>query len=496
MQQVSIINLEYNKMNDTRVENTSDVGDNFENLFDTAQQEVAQAENPDYSTQTEEVQESPNQELPSESNNIDDQPVEPTGDTSQEKAEDVTQPDNTSEQPQSGSDKNNFPSQVEQPSANLVLQPIAEVNSTHSTPQNTVPTETSPKPRQMSPIIIQEDTSAETRQNQSQNTTETQKPVEQLPLSQINNNALDQNSEDTQTNSTDQAPVGQQETSDDVLLSLTGTKDNITNLKADENLEQPSIEVQNSLKNQVAQQNSPQATQVNEVLAQAPELQNDSSFQQNNSRQNKGQGQMLITQNEGVSNEKNLSVQSLFDTAKTGSAQDIDMQQNIDRVVKAVRTNIGRGSSVVQLRLDPPELGTLRIEIKFDDSGANLLIQATNTKAQQLLQRNIQNLRTSLEASGIQTNQIEVQLRLDLRNDSPNDQQSGDGDSSQQGQQFQEQFQSPDQGTNNQFDQSEFSNWVDMAEEQIEDDAALAGAELSRTTQWSQLEFDGVDLMV
>ncbi len=98
------------------------------------------------------------------------------------------------------------------------------------------------------------------------------------------------------------------------------------------------------------------------------------------------------------------------------AAEAVDLTRNVEEIVKSVRTMIGRNQSVVQMRLDPPELGALRIEIKMDANGLNLQMQTGNVRTQQLLQQNAQELKAALEASGIQTGQIDIQLKLDLKN--------------------------------------------------------------------------------
>jgi len=153
--------------------------------------------------------------------------------------------------------------------------------------------------------------------------------------------------------------------------------------------------------------------------------------------------------------EKPANIQDIISSQKPAAVEAHDMRQNIDRIVKAARTIVNRRSSVMQLRLDPPELGTLRVEIRHSADGLNLQLQATNPKAQQLLQQHSSELRSALEAQGFQTTRIDVQLRLDLGNDQQTLSQDQGQDQGQdnlqdhsQGQQdredqrnFQEQFQ-------------------------------------------------------
>jgi flagellar hook-length control protein FliK len=118
-----------------------------------------------------------------------------------------------------------------------------------------------------------------------------------------------------------------------------------------------------------------------------------------------------------VDSEKPANLHDVITPQKTTDVGAPDMQHNVDRIVKAARTIANRGSSVMQLRLDPPELGMVRVEVRHSADGLNLQLQATNHRTQQLLQQHSNELRSALEAQGFQGTRIEVQLRLDLRND-------------------------------------------------------------------------------
>ena len=118
-----------------------------------------------------------------------------------------------------------------------------------------------------------------------------------------------------------------------------------------------------------------------------------------------------------VDSEKPADLQNIITPQKTTDVGTSDMQHNVDRIVKAARTIATRGSSVMQLRLDPPELGMVRVEVRHGADGLNLQLQATTHRTQQLLQQHSSELRSALEAQGFQGTRIEVQLRLDLRND-------------------------------------------------------------------------------
>ena len=202
-----------------------------------------------------------------------------------------------------------------------------------------------------------------------------------------------------------------------------------------------------------------------------------------------------------VDSEKPADLQNVITPQKTTDVATPDMQHNVDRIVKAARTIVNRGSSVMQLRLDPPELGMVRVEVRHSADGLNLQLQATNHRTQQLLQQHSSELRSALEAQGFQGTRIEVQLRLDLRNDQQAFAQDQGGNypqehsQEQQGregqQNFQEQFQDQS-GTYSPEDvigqRSEFAAGRDPA----------AGDEMESTNgtekRWQEMEFANLDV--
>ncbi|MBN1766796.1 MAG: flagellar hook-length control protein FliK [Sedimentisphaerales bacterium] len=174
----------------------------------------------------------------------------------------------------------------------------------------------------------------------------------------------------------------------------------------------------------------------------------------------------------------------------------VDMQANVDRIVKAARTTISRGVSTIQLRLDPPELGTLRIEIRHSSAGLTLQLQASSQKAQELLQQQSGHLRTALEAQGFQNTQIEVQLRLNLQNGqhtSGSEQNHGQGQHN-----FQEQFQQDRPGQEQ--DQAGQDRYTPS--DSRENESGSLGGEFTRPApaqtdrQWREMVFSSVDVKI
>ena len=90
------------------------------------------------------------------------------------------------------------------------------------------------------------------------------------------------------------------------------------------------------------------------------------------------------------------------DTGKTDA--------NIARIVRLIQTRIDKDRSVATLRLDPPELGTVRMHMDLRQDQLALRIDADSPAARDLLLRDMDALRKSLEAAGIQLDRVEVRV--------------------------------------------------------------------------------------
>jgi len=90
-----------------------------------------------------------------------------------------------------------------------------------------------------------------------------------------------------------------------------------------------------------------------------------------------------------------------------------DQMRFVDRVARAFRAAEGR-QGVVRLRLSPPELGSLRLEIKVQGGALAARLEADTSMARSLLMENLPVLRERLAEQGIRIEQFDVEL-LDRR---------------------------------------------------------------------------------
>jgi flagellar hook-length control protein FliK len=93
---------------------------------------------------------------------------------------------------------------------------------------------------------------------------------------------------------------------------------------------------------------------------------------------------------------------------RSQAAENADRMANIERIVRMVAQRIRGERSHTVMRLDPPELGSLRLQLDLKGEVLALRIDTTTQLAHRLLSEDVDRLRHGLEASGIQLERIEV----------------------------------------------------------------------------------------
>jgi flagellar hook-length control protein FliK len=81
---------------------------------------------------------------------------------------------------------------------------------------------------------------------------------------------------------------------------------------------------------------------------------------------------------------------------------------NVARVVRVVQAQLTGKRAAATLRLDPPELGTLRLHLDLRHDQLTLLVDTQTATAQRLLEAQLDRLRRDLDAAGIQLQHVEV----------------------------------------------------------------------------------------
>jgi flagellar hook-length control protein FliK len=86
-----------------------------------------------------------------------------------------------------------------------------------------------------------------------------------------------------------------------------------------------------------------------------------------------------------------------------------DHRRFVDRVARALPTAEGRGGTL-RLRLSPPELGALRLEVKVLNGALTARVEAETPLARSLLLDSLPVLRERLEDQGVRVDQFDVDL--------------------------------------------------------------------------------------
>lgn len=90
------------------------------------------------------------------------------------------------------------------------------------------------------------------------------------------------------------------------------------------------------------------------------------------------------------------------------AAETSNPDANVERILRLIHTRLGKDRSVSTIRLDPPELGSLRVRMDLRAEQLVLRFDADNPAARDLLLREMDALRQGLEAAGVQLRHVEV----------------------------------------------------------------------------------------
>lgn len=101
---------------------------------------------------------------------------------------------------------------------------------------------------------------------------------------------------------------------------------------------------------------------------------------------------------------------------------------NNERILRYVRTNLSRERSQAWIRLDPPELGSVRLHMDLRKDILTLRIDTENNAAHRLLRDQLDHLRQGLETAGIRLERVDVRppAPADASPESQSQQTAGD----------------------------------------------------------------------
>lgn len=107
------------------------------------------------------------------------------------------------------------------------------------------------------------------------------------------------------------------------------------------------------------------------------------------------------------------------DGRQSGGLSAADRARLVQRVARAVRTAQDRGGEL-QIRLSPPELGQLRLQVQMTDGTLSARIEAETPHAKQVITESLGILRERLAEQNIRVDRIEVDLMNNGNGGSPN----------------------------------------------------------------------------
>ena|GEM_PF-5709956 len=79
-----------------------------------------------------------------------------------------------------------------------------------------------------------------------------------------------------------------------------------------------------------------------------------------------------------------------------------------EKLVRNIRMHIGTHRSTAKIRLHPPELGHVRVELKMVDARLEVRVHAENPAARELMSERLEILRTALQNHGLITERLEL----------------------------------------------------------------------------------------
>jgi|GEM_PF-2255702 len=100
-----------------------------------------------------------------------------------------------------------------------------------------------------------------------------------------------------------------------------------------------------------------------------------------------------------------------------GSPVDVKQVEHlVERITGAVRQSQSTGQQL-KIRLSPPELGTLQIEVSLKNGEYTAKLEVQNNRVQKVINDNLAQLKDSLAKTGISIDRIEVQINTDSSED-------------------------------------------------------------------------------
>lgn len=92
-----------------------------------------------------------------------------------------------------------------------------------------------------------------------------------------------------------------------------------------------------------------------------------------------------------------------------GTAEARFAEANYDNIVRGVQSELLASGGSMRLRLDPPQLGDLIIQVRMQDGVMTASFETSSDQATKLLSHNLGQLKGALEAQGVNVDKLQVQ---------------------------------------------------------------------------------------
>ncbi len=131
---------------------------------------------------------------------------------------------------------------------------------------------------------------------------------------------------------------------------------------------------------------------------------------------------------------KNKSSKSMTANDKTNGdakTQSAGEASPFDKLVRSIRMQGGAKYSSATIRLDPPDLGRMRVDVRMSGDELQISVRTESQEAKQLLMGRVADLRAALEQAGIQIDRYDVSADFDASHNAQAELEYGDDSTSQ-----------------------------------------------------------------
>lgn len=96
------------------------------------------------------------------------------------------------------------------------------------------------------------------------------------------------------------------------------------------------------------------------------------------------------------------------DAAAAGPDSTRSDDANVERILRLIRGRIDERGGSATMRLDPPEIGSVRLHIELRDDAVSLRMDTSSELAHRMLREQLDGLRQRMEQSGLRLEQVEI----------------------------------------------------------------------------------------